>query len=119
MAARIKPDQPAKAKAPRMSAAATISGQCLCGAVEIDVDVPVFWAWHDHSAASRIDADRTLKDPGDLAIGAAQQVNDLDRVAVHAQRIAHRQQHCRCQRQAQQGDQRQRQPLQRLDRAEH
>ncbi len=53
MAARIKPERPPKAKAPRMSAAATISGQCLCGAVEIDVDVPVFWAWHDHSAATR------------------------------------------------------------------
>lgn len=31
----------------------TISGACLCGAVEIEVDVPVFWAWHDHSEQSR------------------------------------------------------------------
>jgi hypothetical protein len=30
-----------------------ISGHCLCGAVEIEIDFPAFWAWHDHSAASR------------------------------------------------------------------
>jgi hypothetical protein len=29
------------------------TARCLCGAVEIEVAVPVFWAWHDHSAASR------------------------------------------------------------------
>lgn len=40
-------------KAPKMRAAAVISGACLCGAVEIETDVPVFWAWHDHSAESR------------------------------------------------------------------
>lgn len=40
-------------KAPKMRAAAVISGACLCGAVEIETDVPVFWAWHDHSAPSR------------------------------------------------------------------
>lgn len=40
----------ARAKAP---AAPSITGACLCGGVEIAVDVPVFWAWHDHSAASR------------------------------------------------------------------
>jgi hypothetical protein len=30
-----------------------VSGRCLCGAVEVQIDFPVFWAWHDHSAASR------------------------------------------------------------------
>jgi hypothetical protein len=30
-----------------------VSGSCLCGAVEVEIDVPAFWAWHDHSAASR------------------------------------------------------------------
>ena len=30
-----------------------ISARCLCGAVELVVGVPVFWAWHDHSAATR------------------------------------------------------------------
>ena len=31
-----------------------VSGRCLCGAVELEIDVPAFWAWHDHSAASRL-----------------------------------------------------------------
>jgi hypothetical protein len=26
---------------------------CLCGAVELEIAVPAFWAWHDHTAASR------------------------------------------------------------------
>jgi hypothetical protein len=30
-----------------------VSGTCLCGAVKIEIDYPAFWAWHDHSAASR------------------------------------------------------------------
>ncbi len=30
-----------------------VSGRCLCGAVELQIDFPAFWAWHDHSAASR------------------------------------------------------------------
>ena len=30
-----------------------VSGRCLCGAVEIEIDFPAFWAWHDHSMASR------------------------------------------------------------------
>jgi hypothetical protein len=29
------------------------SGQCLCGKVAFEIDVPARWAWHDHSAASR------------------------------------------------------------------
>jgi hypothetical protein len=33
--------------------AASIRGSCLCGAVEIETGVPVFWAWHDHTVASR------------------------------------------------------------------
>jgi hypothetical protein len=28
-------------------------GTCACGAVRIEIDVPAFWAWHDHSKASR------------------------------------------------------------------
>ena len=38
----------------RAKSDATATGQCLCGAVELEIDVPVFWAWHDHSRASRI-----------------------------------------------------------------
>jgi len=29
------------------------AGQCLCGKVEVEIRIPVFWAWHDHSRASR------------------------------------------------------------------
>jgi len=28
-------------------------GQCLCGAVEIEIEVPAFWAWHDHSKTTQ------------------------------------------------------------------
>ena len=31
----------------------TVCGRCLCGAVEIAFKYPAFWAWHDHSEASR------------------------------------------------------------------
>jgi hypothetical protein len=53
MAGKIKPGRPLKPKKPKMRAAATITGACLCGAVEIETDAPVFWAWHDHTAATR------------------------------------------------------------------
>jgi hypothetical protein len=53
MAGKIKPEKAAKPKKARMKSAGAISGSCLCGAVEIEVDVPVFWAWHDHTAATR------------------------------------------------------------------
>jgi hypothetical protein len=29
------------------------SGRCLCGKVQIEITIPAFWAWHDHSCASR------------------------------------------------------------------
>src|ERR1700742_4874608 len=32
----------------------TVSGRCLCGAVEFEIDYPAFWAWHDHTRASRL-----------------------------------------------------------------
>lgn len=28
-------------------------GACVCGEVRLEIDVPAFWAWHDHSEASR------------------------------------------------------------------
>ena len=28
-------------------------GQCLCGQVRFEIDVPARWAWHDHSPATR------------------------------------------------------------------
>ncbi|SDS95186.1 GFA family protein [Bradyrhizobium canariense] len=39
------------AKAARTAGIAT--GQCLCGKVCFEIDVPARWAFHDHSAASR------------------------------------------------------------------
>jgi hypothetical protein len=34
-------------------AAGIATGQCLCGKVAFEIDVPARWAWHDHSASSR------------------------------------------------------------------
>ena len=34
-------------------AAGIAHGQCLCGKVAFEIDVPARWAWHDHSGASR------------------------------------------------------------------
>jgi len=44
---------PERAPKPRKAAAEQARGRCVCGAVEIEIDVPAIWAWHDHSAASR------------------------------------------------------------------
>lgn len=33
--------------------AGAVVGECLCGAVRLEIDYPARWAWHDHSAASR------------------------------------------------------------------
>jgi len=41
-----------EAKSRKTSAAKAI-GMCSCGTVQIEVGVPAFWAWHDHSRASR------------------------------------------------------------------
>ncbi len=30
-----------------------VAGECLCGAVHLEIGFPARWAWHDHSAASR------------------------------------------------------------------
>ena len=38
---------------PSKPSAATAAGQCTCGAVRLEIDVPARWAWHDHSPASR------------------------------------------------------------------
>src|ERR1700743_2567520 len=35
------------------AAAGLAKGQCLCGKVAFEIDVPARWAWHDHSASSR------------------------------------------------------------------
>jgi hypothetical protein len=41
-------------KTPKSKASAVqAQGQCVCGVVRFEIDVPAVWAWHDHSAASR------------------------------------------------------------------
>jgi hypothetical protein len=37
-----------------MSGAEPVHGQCLCGAVRLEIDFPARWAWHDHSPSSRV-----------------------------------------------------------------
>jgi hypothetical protein len=49
-----KDEEQAPRKAARKRESGTAMVQCLCGAVSIEVGTPVFWAWHDHSRASRI-----------------------------------------------------------------
>lgn len=36
------------------ASAVQAEGRCACGAVRLEIDVPARWAWHDHSAASRL-----------------------------------------------------------------
>jgi hypothetical protein len=31
-----------------------VHGQCLCGAVQLQIDFPARWAWHDHSPSTRL-----------------------------------------------------------------
>lgn len=45
--------KPRKRTAKRTAAGEWAKGRCLCGAVEVEIGVPAFWAFHDHSAASR------------------------------------------------------------------
>jgi hypothetical protein len=42
-----------KSKTPKELSGKRVTGRCLCGAVELEVLFPAFWAWHDHSATSR------------------------------------------------------------------
>jgi len=37
----------------RSGSSQTVAGRCLCGDVGLEIDFPAFWAWHDHSNASR------------------------------------------------------------------
>src|SRR5258708_18304856 len=46
---RRKPALPSTGKI----AGEPVPGQCLCGEVNIEIDFPGRWAWHDHTPASR------------------------------------------------------------------
>jgi hypothetical protein len=37
-----------------LSQQAQATGTCLCGTVRLEIDTPARWAWHDHTAASRL-----------------------------------------------------------------
>jgi hypothetical protein len=37
----------------RGSSVESVAGQCLCGTVHVEIEVPARWAWHDHSSATR------------------------------------------------------------------
>jgi hypothetical protein len=40
-------------KTGRKTSEETATGQCLCGKVQVEIGIPAFWAWHDHSRGSR------------------------------------------------------------------
>jgi hypothetical protein len=52
---RSKARASAQPKAPkvRQTPLETAEGACACGAVKLEIDLPAFWAWHDHSAVTR------------------------------------------------------------------
>ena len=41
----------AKKTAPKIRGKA--KGACVCGRVQLEIDLPAFWAWHDHSRATQ------------------------------------------------------------------
>jgi hypothetical protein len=48
------PEEETETRKPKpVSPGRPASGQCLCGKVGFEIDVPARWAWHDHSPASR------------------------------------------------------------------
>ena len=38
----------------RKPSSATVSAQCACGRVRLEIDYPAFWAWHDHSRPTQL-----------------------------------------------------------------
>ena len=58
-------------KSRKLSSAPAIAGQCLCGAVQFEMEYPGFWAWHDHSRASRLACGFRRKSPSNSSSEAA------------------------------------------------
>src|ERR1700730_8741078 len=51
---KMFPEDDAPVKKPKAVALGKpAAGQCLCGKVCFEIDVPARWAWHDHSPSSR------------------------------------------------------------------
>ena len=46
-------DESEKKKTKAVALGKPAAGQCLCGKVAFEIDVPARWAWHDHSPSSR------------------------------------------------------------------
>ncbi|MBI3676300.1 MAG: GFA family protein [Proteobacteria bacterium] len=44
---------PAPAPKLKKTSREKVLAKCICGAVELEIDFPAFWAWHDHSKPSR------------------------------------------------------------------
>ena len=42
-----------KASAPATEKKNAVRAQCACGKVEMEIDFPAFWAWHDHSKTTQ------------------------------------------------------------------
>jgi hypothetical protein len=40
-------------KAKKSANRSDVEGRCVCGDVVVALDFPAFWAWHDHSSATR------------------------------------------------------------------
>lgn len=53
MAKLPRPDKAAALPKVGKSPSVQSKGRCVCGAVELEIDVPAVWSWHDHSQASR------------------------------------------------------------------
>jgi hypothetical protein len=45
--------KPASAEKPAKASQGKAVGACACGNVRLEIDVPAFWAWHDHSRATQ------------------------------------------------------------------
>jgi len=47
-------DEPAdETRSKKIAPLKPAGGRCLCGQVRFEIDFPAFWAWHDHTKASR------------------------------------------------------------------
>src|SRR5438477_11768061 len=53
MGARMFPEPEEQKKTKAVSPGKPAAGQCLCGKVSFEIDVPARWAWHDHPPSSR------------------------------------------------------------------
>ena len=53
MTAPVSYPKSAARKAKKSAERTNVEGRCVCGDVVIALAFPAFWAWHDHSSATR------------------------------------------------------------------